>query len=67
MCGGSCGTLQEAREKMLSREFRATEDIVSEMMMLIVELNNSIQKDEKENVVQGLKMALDIYLGSKKK
>ena len=66
MCGGSCGTILEAREKLLNKETRAVQDIVSEIMMLIAELNNSIENEEKKNVVDDLKLALDIYLGSKK-
>jgi len=66
MCGGSCGTILEAREKLLNKETRAVQDIVSEIMMLIAELNNSIKNEEKKNVVDDLKLALDIYLGSKK-
>lgn len=66
MCGGSCGTILEAREKLLNKETRAVQDIVSEIMMLIAELNNCIENEEKKNVVDDLKLALDIYLGSKK-
>ena len=48
MCGGSCGTILEAREKLLNKETRAVQDIVSEIMMLIAELNNSIENEEKK-------------------
>jgi len=43
MCGGSCGTLLNAKER-LDKEPRKKEAIQLDIIMLIMEMNNSIKK-----------------------
>jgi hypothetical protein len=60
MCGGSCGSLVNARER-LDKEQREKEEIQFDIMMLIMEMNNSIKKEDKKKVYEELKSLIDIY------
>ena len=59
-CGGSCGNLVNARER-IDQEPRDKEAIQFDIMMLIMEMNNSIKKEDKKKVYEDLKSLIDIY------
>ena len=65
MCGGSCGTLANARER-LDKEPREIDAIQFDIMMLVMEINNSIKKEDKKKVYEDLKRFIDIYFGYEK-
>jgi hypothetical protein len=60
MCGGGCGTLLNAKE-LLEKEPRDKDAIQFDIMMLIMEMNNSIKKEDKPKVYEDLKRFMDIY------
>jgi len=59
-CGGSCGSLVTLRE-LLDKEPREKEAIQFDIMMLVMEMNNSIKKEDKPKVYENLKSLIDIY------
>jgi len=60
MCGGSCGSLLNTKER-LDKEPREKEIILFDIMMLVMEINNSIKKEDKPKVYEDLKSFIDIY------
>jgi len=59
-CGGSCGTLINARER-IDQEPREKDAIQFDIMMLVMEMNNSIKKEDRPKVYESLKSLIDIY------
>jgi hypothetical protein len=59
-CGGSCGSLANARER-IDQEPRDKDAIQFDIMMLVMEMNNSIKKEDKSKVYENLKSLIDIY------
>ena len=60
MCGGGCGTLLNSKE-LLEKQPREKEAIQFDIMMLVMEMNNSIKKEDKKKVYEDLKSLIDIY------
>ena len=56
-CGGS---LVNAKER-LDKEPREKEAIQFDIMMLVMEMNNSIKTEDKPKVYENLKSLIDIY------
>jgi hypothetical protein len=65
MCGGGCSNLINAKE-LLEKEPREIDTILFDMRMLVMEMNNSIKKEDKPKVYEDLKRFMDIYFGYEK-
>ena len=60
MCGGSCNSLNNFRER-LDQEPRDIQLIYFEVCMLIMELTNSIKKEDDFKIIDELNSFIDIY------